>query len=156
MASAVDPRSDSKPAAAPAAQRRKARKVHAMSTVPQLGTYLSQDGHVKIQIDGANPSNGQITGIYATNESPEGPLTVKGAIGIYEWVANQQGQAGAAPFCIRFTASIRPDKFPYCIVDTWNGAYQTDNTLLLAGTRAYVNNKGVVQISFLGTQTFRK
>ena len=55
-----------------------------------------------------------------------------------------------APFCIRFTGSVRPDKFPYCIVDSWNGAYQTDNTMLLSGTRAYVNNKGAVQVTFLG------
>lgn len=127
-----------------------------MSTVPQTGTYLSQDGHVKIQIDSANPSNGQITGLYATNDSPEGPFTEKGSIGLYAWVANSQGQSGAAPFCIRFTASVRPDKFPYCIVDSWNGAYQKDDTMLLSGTRAYVNNKGVVQVTFLGTQTFKK
>jgi hypothetical protein len=127
-----------------------------MSNVPQLGTYLSQDGHIKIQIESANPSNGQMTGIYATNEGPEGPFTSSGAIGIYAWVANQQGQAGAAPFNIRFTGSVRPDKFPYCIVDSWNGAYQTDNTLLLAGTRAYVNNKGVVQVTSLGTQKFSR
>lgn len=127
-----------------------------MSTVPQTGTYLSQDGHVKIQIESADSSNGQITGIYATNESQEGPFTDKGSIGVYAWVANAQGKAGGAPFCIRFTGSHRPDKFPYCIVDTWNGAYQTDNTMLLAGTRSYVNNKGVVQVTFLGTQTFKK
>jgi hypothetical protein len=127
-----------------------------MSSVPQLGTYLSQDGHVKIQIESADPSNGQITGIYATNESPEGPFTEKGSIGQYAWVSNQQGQSGQAPFCIRFIGSVRPEGRPYCIVDTWNGAYQTDNTMLLAGTRAYVNNKGVIQVSFLGTQTFKK
>ena len=127
-----------------------------MSNVPQLGTYLSQDGHIKIQIESADSSNGQITGIYATNESPEGPFTSQGTIGHYAWVANAQGQAGQAPFCISFTGSVRPDKFPYCIVDSWNGAYQTNNTMLLAGTRAYVNNKGVVQVTSLGTQTFKK
>ena len=35
-------------------------------------------------------------------------------------------------------------------------AYLDDDTMLLSGTRAYVNNKGVVQVTFLGTQTFKK
>ncbi len=127
-----------------------------MSNVPQLGTYLSQDGHIKIQIESANPSNGQITGIYATNDSPQGPFSNSGVVGSYSWVSNSQGQAGNAPFCISFNGSVRPDGFPYCIIDHWNGAYQTDNTLLLAGTRSYVNNKGVVQVTSLGTQKFSR
>jgi len=122
--------------------------------VPVLGTYLSADNHFKIQITNANPSNGQIDGVYATNESPQGPFTSQGTVGHYAWVANQQGQSGQAPFCINFTGSVRPNGFPYCIIDMWNGAYQTDNTMLLAGTRAYVNNQGQVQVVSLGTQKF--
>jgi hypothetical protein len=123
-------------------------------SVPLLGTYQSPDKHFKIQIDGANASDGQITGLYATNESPVGLFTSQGTIGHYAWVANAQGKAGQPPFNINFTGSARPDGFPYCIIDMWNGAYQTDNSMLLAGTRAYVNNQGVVQVVSLGIQKF--
>lgn len=123
-------------------------------SVPQLATYMSQDGTVKIQIKGANPANGEITGVIATNSSPQGPFNTQGTIGHYAWVANSQGKSGQAPFNINFVNSVRPDGFPYCIVDMWNGAYQTGNTMQLAGTRAYVNNQGLVQLASLGIQTF--
>lgn len=126
-----------------------------MATVPHLGTYLSSDNNYKIQINTANPSNGQITGAYEAKSSPEGSFIDQTAPGTYAWVfSDQQGKDGVAPFNIRIVGSIRPDKRAYCIVDTWNGAYQTDNTLLMNGSRAYVNSKGVVQVTSLGTLKF--
>ncbi|HEY0554009.1 MAG TPA: hypothetical protein VGG20_07050 [Thermoanaerobaculia bacterium] len=127
-----------------------------MANIPQTGTYLSQDNHFKIQIDSADPTNGQITGMYETTESPEGPFVSQGTVGHYSWVNNAQGQSGVAPFNISFNGSIRPNGWPYCIVDSWDGAYEMDNTLLLAGTRAYVNSKGGVEVASLGTQKFSK
>jgi hypothetical protein len=128
-----------------------------MSNVPQTGTYVSEDNNFKVQINSADASNGQIDALYATNYSPQGPFTSQGAIGHFDWVySDQQGKDGVAPFSIRFVGSVRPDKRPYCIVDSWNGAYQTDNTLLLEGCRSYVNSKGVVQATSLGTLKFSK
>jgi hypothetical protein len=123
-------------------------------SVPKLGTYISSDNNYKIQINSANPSNGQITGAYEAKSSPEGSFIDQGATGGYAWVTNQQGQSGVAPFNIRMIGSVRPSGFPYCIVDTWNGAYQTDNSLLMQGSRAYVNSKGVIQVTNLGNLRF--
>lgn len=126
-----------------------------MANVPQLGTYVSEDNNFKVQINSANSSNGQINAVYETNYSPEGPFKVEGQIGNYSWVySDEQGKDGVAPFSIRFTASIRPSGRPYCIYDTWTGAYQVDNTLLMEGARSYVNSKGVVETMSLGTLTF--
>lgn len=128
-----------------------------MATVPQTGTYLSQDNKFKIQINSANPSNGVINALYATNDSPEGPFNTSGDIGHYSWVySEKQGKNGVAPFVIRFTAGVRPEKWPYCIDDTWTGSYQEDNTLLMDGARSYVNSKGVVQVTSLGTMKFSR
>jgi hypothetical protein len=133
-------------------------RIKIMSNVPQLGVYQSDDNkNFKIEITAADPSNGQIQCSYSTTYSPEGPFTDKAAIGHYAWVfSDQQGKDGVAPFNIRIIGSIRPDKRPYCIVDTWNGAYQTDNTLLMEGSRAYVNSKGVIQVGSLGTLRFKR
>jgi hypothetical protein len=126
-----------------------------MANVPQVGTYVSEGTNFKIQITSANPANGQIDAVYETNYSPEGPFTVTGQIGQYSWVYSEsQGKDGVAPFSIRFAAGIRPDGRPYSIYDTWTGAYQVDNTLLMEGARSYVNSKGVVQTMSLGTLTF--
>ena len=126
-----------------------------MASVPHLTTYTSEDKNFKIQIKSADPSNGAITAAYETTYSPQGPFTDPSAPGTYAWVfSDQQGKDGVAPFNIRIAGSIRPDKRPYCIVDTWNGAYQTDNTLLMSGSCSYVNSKGVVQVTNLGTFRF--
>ncbi|MBS1914313.1 MAG: hypothetical protein JST22_20150 [Bacteroidetes bacterium] len=125
-----------------------------MATVPLLGTYLSSNGNFKIDITSANPSNGEIQGTYAANYSPVGPITENGSIGTYAWVSNSAGQAGGTPFSIRFQVGVRPGGFPYCVMDSWTGAYLTDNTMLLEGARSYVDNKGVVQVGSLGTLLF--
>ncbi|HVR99583.1 MAG TPA: hypothetical protein VMW27_23365 [Thermoanaerobaculia bacterium] len=128
-----------------------------MSNVPQLGTYVSEDTNFAIKIDSANPSNGQIDGSYKASYSPEGPFSAQGSIGTYAWVfSDSQGKDGVAPFSLRVSGSIRPNKNPYCIMDTWTGAYRADNTLLMEGSRSYVNSKGSVQTASLGTLTFKK
>lgn len=126
-----------------------------MANLPQLATYVSEDNNFKIQITSANPSNGEIDAVYETSYSPEGSFTVKGKIGQYSWVHSEsQGRDGVAPFSIRFTASMRPDGRTYCIYDTWTGAYQVTDTLLMEGARSYVNSKGIVETRNLGTLTF--
>lgn len=126
-----------------------------MSNVPKHGTYLSEDGNFKLQITSANSSNGQIGGTYAAQYSPEGPLHVESAnIAGYSWVSNQEGKSGNAPFSISISASVRPEGRPYSIYDRWAGAYRTDNTLLMDGSRSYVNDKGVVKVVSLGTLAF--
>jgi len=125
-----------------------------MANVPQLGTYVSEDNNFVIQIISANASNGVINAQYKASYSPQGPISVSGDIGSYAWVTNSQGQTGVAPFHIAFSASVRPEKWPYCTCDMWNGAYQVDNTLLMDGTRSYVDNKGVIKVQTLGTLKF--
>jgi hypothetical protein len=62
---------------------------------------------------------------------------------------------GVAPFSIAFSASVRPEPGrPYVLQDHWIGGYQTNNTLLLTGSRSFVNSDGVVESISLGTQTF--
>lgn len=124
--------------------------------VPVLGTYVSADKNFTIQILSANSSNGVITALYKAGYSPVGPLSVQGDIGHYGWVfSKSQGRDGVAPFSINFSAGVRPEPGrPYCISDTWNGAYLADNTLLLEGTRSYVNSDGVVSVGSLGTMKF--
>lgn len=123
-------------------------------SVPNLGTYVSEDNNFKIAITAANPANGQIQAVYEAGYSPEGPFTSEGQIGNYAWVTNKVGGAGTAPFCIRFTGFDRPDGWPYCIYDSWTGAYLPDNTMLLEGVRSYVNADGEVRVLSLGTLTF--
>ena len=123
-------------------------------SVPLLGLYMPQNNAYKIQIENANPSTGTINGLYEPQESPQPFPSQPGVIGHYAWVTNAQGQNGVPPFSINFYVSVRPAGWPYCLTDTWNGAYQAGNSMLLAGTRAYVNNQGVVQVTSLGTLTF--
>ncbi|POZ62087.1 hypothetical protein [Chromobacterium alticapitis] len=126
-----------------------------MSSVPQVGTYVSADKNFSFKISSANPSNGVIAGAYQANYSPIGSFHTEGNIGNYSWVFNKsQGRDGVAPFNISFGGSQRPDSRPYCIVDTWTGAYLTNNTIQAEGSRAFVNSDGVVQVGSLGTQTF--
>jgi hypothetical protein len=126
-------------------------------SVPNLGVYMPENKSFKIQINNANPSNGQITGSYESLFSPEGAFTMDGTVGHYAWVFNDaQGKDGVAPFCISFSGSIRPTGRPYCIVDSWNGTYLDSNKMLLTGTRAYVNSKGVTESISLGTLVFSR
>jgi hypothetical protein len=123
--------------------------------VPNLTTYRSDDKNFTIKLNSADASTGTISASYETTYSPQGAFSDPSANGTYAWVfSDQQGKDGVAPFNLRIVGSIRPDKRPYCIVDTWNGAYQTDNSLFLEGSRSYVNSKGVVQVTSLGTLRF--
>ena len=122
--------------------------------LPYHGTYTADDGVQKITISSTNSSNGQIKGSYESAYTPVGPLSVS-ASGNFNWVNNKSlGRDGVAPFNIRFSALQRPDGRPYCIVDEWNGAYTTDNTMVLAGTRALVKEDGDIQAISLGTKVF--
>ncbi|AIY42883.1 hypothetical protein LT85_3725 [Collimonas arenae] len=126
-----------------------------MSNVPAIGTYKSADKNFTLKISSANPSNGVITGVYSSNYGPIGAFSVEGNVGTYGWVFNKgQGKDGVAPFNLSFGGAQRPDQRPYNIVDNWNGAYLTDNTILVEGTRSFVNSDGVVEVGSLGTMRF--
>ncbi|AUH52373.1 hypothetical protein CXB49_16950 [Chromobacterium sp. ATCC 53434] len=124
-------------------------------SVPQIGTYVSADKNFSFKITSANASNGVIAGVYQANYSPIGSFKAEGEIGHYGWVFSKaQGKDGVAPFNLSFGGSQRPDGRAYNIVDSWNGAYLTNNTLLVEGSRAFVNSDGTVQVGSLGTQIF--
>jgi hypothetical protein len=128
-----------------------------MSNVPVLGTYVSADKNFTLKISSANSTNGVITGVYTANYSPVGAFTAEGNVGSYAWVFNKgQGKDGVAPFNLSFSGSQRPDQRPYAIVDQWNGAYLTDDTILAEGSRAFVNSEGEIQVGSLGTQKFTR
>mgnify|MGYP003571930748 FL=1 len=125
--------------------------------VPQVGKYVSEDNNFSINIMSTDSWKGVINAVYNATYGPEGPITVSGNIGGYSWVYNEsQRKDGVAPFSIRFTANLRPKNRFYSIYDTWTGAYQANNTLLMSGVRSYVNSKGTVQVRSLGTMTFAK
>lgn len=126
-----------------------------MSNVPTIGTYKSADKNFTLKISSANSSNGVITGVYSSNYSPIGAFSVEGNVGTYGWVFSKgQGKDGVAPFNLSFGGAQRPDQRPYNIVDNWNGAFLTDNTILAEGTRSFVNSDGVVEVGSLGTMRF--
>ena len=124
-------------------------------SVPKLGTYVSEDNNFKIQITSVDAWNGKIQAIYETNYSPVGGFSQEGLIGGFSWVfSNQQRKDGVAPFFISFSAGQRPNDRSYNIHDSWTGAYQVNDTLLMDGARSYINNEGVVRVMSLGTLTF--
>lgn len=127
-----------------------------MSIPPTYGIYVSENQSFSIEITEATSSVGEIVAKYTAKYSPEGELKDEGKIGRYHWVHSQAlNRQGVAPFCIRFAANIRPQGYPYCIEDTWTGAYMTDDTMFLQGVRCYVNGKGEVKVMSLGTSTFK-
>lgn len=121
--------------------------------VPLIGTYSASNETMQIEITNADPSNGQIQGTYKHNFTPEGKITITGKIGGYAWVSNTTGGSGTAPFHINFTVSKRPNDFPYCIIDFWNGYYSKENTIIITGVRSYVNKSGTKEVTSLGTLT---
>ena len=125
--------------------------------VPQYGKYVAEGENYSITITSANSTTGQITAEYKANNSQVGPLNVSGNIGKYSWVySNSQGTDGVAPFGIRFQMPVNPSGYPYNICDSWTGAYQVDNSLLMSGVRSYINNDGIVEVRSLGTKKFSK
>lgn len=124
--------------------------------VPYHGEYTSEDGVQKVVISSTNSSNGAISGSYKTTSSPVGELSIDTMTGLYMWVNNkEQGRDGVAPFVITFTAAQRPSGRPYTIIESWEGGYKTDDSMLLTGTRSYVTEDGDVQSLCLGTKVFR-
>lgn len=126
--------------------------------VPQHTTYSTKDGSFAIKIKDSDGSTGALSGEYKAKVSPEGafndPLPVTGGFG---WVhSDRKGREDVAPFPLQVLAVKRADKFRYCVTDNWTGAYQEDNSLLMSGSRSYVNSQGVVTVESLGTQTFQK
>ena len=120
-------------------------------SVPKEGTYIPLDQTMKIQINSATPGNSIVNATYTAQSSPVGPISDSGDIGKYFWVTHKSGQT---PFCISFKAVQRPEGWPYCIVDSWNGYYRKDNTMVLTGTRAIVEAEGQTQSFSLGTHNF--
>ncbi|WP_424097581.1 hypothetical protein [Moorena producens] len=128
------------------------------STLPALGTYVSENNKFTIKITDTDSRIGQITGVYTTADSPVGSFSKTGNIGNFRWVTNQEKGQGydTTPFSIDFTVHERPDGHPYAVLDTWAGAYLDGNKIKMAGVRSYVNGEGVVKVSRLGKLTFSK
>lgn len=125
------------------------------TTVPSLKTYTSKDGNFSIKIKTSNGSTGQVTCDYVAKTSPEGQINDTQSIGGFGWVHNDALRRNdVAPFPIQVSGSKRGDQFSYAIVDSWNGAYQPNDTLLMTGSRSYVNSKGLIKVEDLGSQTF--
>jgi len=120
-------------------------------SIPTPGLYMSPSKTIRIEITKADPTTGVIEGTYENDYTPEGTMIVKGKIGGYAWVNNNDGGEGSAPFSINFTVSERPIDYPYCLVDFWNGFYSKSNSIVITGTRSYVRNDGTVQSIGLGT-----
>lgn len=126
--------------------------------VPELTTYATKDGSFAIKITGSNGSTGALTGEYKAKVSPEdafsGPQPWTGGFG---WVhSDKMGRDDVAPFPLHILVVKGADKFRYCVTDNWTGVYQENNSLLLSGSRSYVNSKGNVTVESLNTQTFQK
>lgn len=121
------------------------------NSVPTIGLYMPTNKTMRIEITSADSSNGEIQGTYENDYTPEETMIVKGKIGGYAWVSNNDGGSGTAPFCINFTASERPNGWPYCMIDFWNGFYTKTNSIVLTGTRSYVKNDGTTMSIGLGT-----
>jgi len=130
-------------------------------SIPQNGTYVPENKTMQIEIISADASKSTIEATYQHNfppvdaeiNPPVNVIHITGEIGKFYWVENNDGGSGTAPFSINFTASIRPDGWPYCLVDFWNGYYSTENTIVLTGTRSYVKNDGTAISVGLGTLT---
>ena len=126
--------------------------------VPQHTAYATKDGSFAIKIIDSNGSTGALSGEYKAKVSPEdafsGPQPWTGGFG---WVhSDKMGRDDVAPFPLQVQVTKRADKFRYCVTDNWTGVYQEDNSLLMSGSRSYVNSKGNVTVESLGTQTFQK
>ncbi|WP_298517454.1 hypothetical protein [uncultured Kordia sp.] len=120
-------------------------------SLPTLGTYAPTNQTMSIEITGADAGTGTIEGTYEHKYTPEGTMSVNGKIGGYAWVNNNDGGNASAPFSINFTVSERPDGFPYCLVDFWNGFYTKSNSIVITGVRSYVKDDGTTQSIGLGT-----
>lgn len=119
--------------------------------LPKLGTYTSENKQFKIQITSTDSDKGRINAIYESNYSPVGAFTTEEEdIGGYMWV----GKYSQLPFSISFAIAKRPENWAYAIRDSWVGAYQAGDTLLMEGVRSYVNSDGVVEVLSLGTLSF--
>ena len=117
---------------------------------PKLGTYISENRDFKIKINRADENSSKLEIDYETSYSPEGKFVEKGQSGHFYSV-----QSGKAPFAMNIEVLNRPKGLSYCILDSWTGAYQEDNTLWMEGSRSFVNNKkGEVQALSLGTLKF--
>lgn len=123
--------------------------------VPFTGTYKSEDGVYKITISSVNSYHGIFSGKYESAKSPEGALNIGDITGSFRYVMSKsEGRDGVAPFIIGFSTTYRADGRVYAIRDAWEGVYQVGDTLLLTGSRAYVNDDGTTSSTSLGTKTF--
>jgi hypothetical protein len=120
-------------------------------------TFTSQDGNFAFTLQTFGTSTGAITGEYVAKTSPEGQADDKQSTGAFGWVHNDRtGTNDQPPYPIHFMGVKRGDQLRYAIVDIWNGVRQNDKTLLMSGSRSYVNSQGVVKVEPLGTQAFSK
>lgn len=123
--------------------------------VPNIGTYTSDDGLYKVTIESVDGWTGKFSGKYKATTSPKGALNIESISGSFSWVARKSdGKDGVAPFVIGFAASQRSEGRTYVVKDVWEGAYQVNDTLLLTGSRAFVDQNGIAESITLGTKQF--
>jgi hypothetical protein len=121
-----------------------------MASIPLTGTYVAHDwttgNDYMIQITSATSRDGQLNGTYTASDGPYGPFTTEaGPLGRYFWVGSAGG--GDTPFSVYIAAVLRPGGWPYCICDTWAGAYLKENLIVMEGARCLVTNEGKVRLS---------
>lgn len=127
------------------------RRQQLKMSAPKPGTYTSDDGVQTIEISSAQVSNGEITGNYESKSSPAGSIKERIDYGNFSYVdAVHPNQ----PYMIRFRILQRPSGFPYALSDSWYGLYQSGNSMLLTGVRAYGDGSPDAQSISLGTKTF--
>lgn len=121
----------------------------------QKRVFTSNDGEFKIEISSANPYNGKIECRYECFSSPVGPLSIPDMEGRYMCVqSNKKEDTETQQVLINFKALKYQDEFSYVIVDTWNGYYETDDSMILTGSRCSVNENGKTVSTSLGTMAF--
>lgn len=127
-----------------------------MNMNPRPGTYASNSGEYTIVIRAYDGPTSKVFAEYSTTSSPKGPLGEGGqTFGAYFWINDSVPKDGATPSAIRFDTMFRPEGSPYCILDSWTGVYEEDDSMLLEGARSYIDEDGAQEVYSLGRQAFK-
>lgn len=119
------------------------------------GTYASSNGDFSLRIDSSDDSNGAITGAYTANVTPQGPFSVSLTPGTasfarYAFVGSKIYYSSSTYPCLAWLCALRRPmvdgvKWPYEVVDCWNGVYKVvggRHQFVLKGTRSYLQDSG--------------
>ena len=106
------------------------------------GTYVSDDEQFTLIITNSDYQTGNFTGTFTSINSPLGSITYNAILGRYNFVGTHH-----YPCQLGFSVNVRhsPD-WTYDQSDYWCGSRTSDGSLLMSGSRAYVNGEGVYQV----------